>query len=99
MLPQQENPGARPAYMVRIMNQAGLYAKVGLKSGDYIIGVNGEDFVDMKQMVLLMAPVMKQKSSSLTVLRGSSRMIVELDLSATGFSNDAAGGRMYPTTR
>jgi len=88
-----------PAYLVRITNPEGRFAQAGLKSGDYIIGVNGQDFADTKQMAALMSAAQKMKSSALNVLRGSSRLVVELDLTATGLGNAAAGGRIYPTTR
>jgi hypothetical protein len=88
-----------PAYLVRIRNPEGLFARAGLASGDYVIGINGQDFEDTKQMSALLSAAQKMKSCALTVLRGSSRRVVELDLSATGLGNEAAGGRMYPTTR
>jgi hypothetical protein len=89
----------RPAYRVRITNPEGLFARAGLKSGDIVIGINGQDFTDPVLMATLMAAARKQKSAALTVLRGLSRVIVEVDLSATGTGNAASGGRLYPTTR
>jgi hypothetical protein len=88
------------AYEVKIRDPEGALARAGLRDGDLVVGVNGEEFEGGRKMrAKLMLARSEEGPSRLLVLRGGARIEVEIDLNALRDAPDGGGGRLEPVTR
>jgi len=86
------------ALEVSVRDPDGGLAKAGLREGDLVIGVNGEEFEDMIHMQSLLMRSARGGDAKLIVLRGARRLEVTLDLMKTMRGGDR-GGDLDPATR
>jgi hypothetical protein len=75
------DPTPDNAFEVRIMSDAGSLARAGLRDGDLIVAIDGEELTDGAQMQALRTLAEKKEKTRLTVLRGRERIGIEADLS------------------
>lgn len=84
---------------VVITDPTGDYAKIGLKSGDRIIGVDGEEFVDTPSMAIFEV-LNTSKSARLNLLVDRAGSRVELSVQGTDLGDwRVRGGDLIPDQR
>ena len=89
------------AVQVTITDPNGKLAKAGLQEGDLLTGANGEDFMDMLQMMRIVQEAISTGSMiKFAVLRGTQALEVEVDAKNTIMGGPAVmGGDLQPVTR
>jgi S1-C subfamily serine protease len=83
--------------MVEIDDTDGGLAMAGLKSGDLVIGVDGEEFKDETDLRARWMTAAAKETARLIVLRGAKRIEIVADL--TKLRGREAGGTLRTTTR
>jgi Carboxypeptidase regulatory-like domain/PDZ domain len=92
------DPKEANAFRVRITDPNGHFARAGLQTGDLLIGVNGEEFKNLReaQMKLFTST---DETTKLLVLRGSRRLEIAIDLKPMMQGEMEPGAQIDPTVR
>jgi hypothetical protein len=67
------------ALYVHIRNLDGHLARAGLREGDLVIAINGEEIVNRDQGRLLLATAQAEGTATFTIVRGRARLEVSMD--------------------
>jgi len=67
------------AQKVRVRDESGTFVKAGLREGDLVVGIDGEEFLNERQMGALFTLAREKKNVTLTVVRGGRRLQVAVD--------------------
>jgi S1-C subfamily serine protease len=91
-------PEVQDARLVEIRDPDGAMARAGLRDGDMIVGVDGEEFKDSAHANALLTVASKRDAATLSVIRGG--RLVELRVRVADFwGGRDSGGRLVPTSR
>jgi hypothetical protein len=90
-------PQAMNALLVDIHDLDGHLSRAGLKDGDLIVKIDGEEIVNRDQGRGLLTVGRSKESVKLTVLRGRSSLEIPIDLRRT--RGEQAGGRLLASPR
>jgi hypothetical protein len=86
------------AMLVTVDRSDGYLAEVGLKTGDLVVGIDGEEFKDEPHMQARIIEARRKESVKLHVLRGRESRVIVADLAKIQ-DRAAAGGRWEATRR
>jgi hypothetical protein len=86
------------ALRVEVEDPAGDLASAGLRDGDLIVGVDGQEFEDTSRMRALMTLARKKPEAALAVIRGATRLEVAADVSRI-WPGGGEGGRLRTVSR
>jgi S1-C subfamily serine protease len=92
------DPVVMDALRVVVSDPAGAIAASGLRDGDLVVGVDGTEFENTTQINALMSLAQTKPKATLTVLRGTTRFDLEVDVSKL-WRNREAGGGFQPAPR
>jgi hypothetical protein len=59
----------------------GTFAKAGVRDGDLLIGIDGQEFTNERTMQAMMTLAAERKSVSMMILRGGRRLTIPVDFS------------------
>jgi len=92
-------PGEPNALRVSIRDARGLLAKLGLRDGDLVIGLDGKEFTGTANMQLLLMAGAAKESTTLLLIRGGKRVELSADLRPFLEEVEDHGGELDPATR
>ncbi|MHC4598350.1 MAG: carboxypeptidase-like regulatory domain-containing protein [Planctomycetota bacterium] len=92
---------ARPvnALRVTVTDEGGELAKLGLRTGDLVIGMDGKEFGNTQEFQAMVFVALGKKSVKLLVLRKDERLEFEADPRKLLKMEGGLGGSFYPTSR
>ncbi len=85
------------ALRVRIRDAGGPFARLGLRDGDLVVGIDGKEFESEEQMFLLMAGSQTKESVTFMVLRGGA--VVSIPAALGTLMEGDPGGSLEPASR
>jgi hypothetical protein len=85
------------AYFVRIRSPEGYAAKAGLREGDLVVGIDGQEFTSEAQMGALLTLAREKEECALLVLRGRRTLTLRGDPKRL-WGRDS-GATLQPTSR
>jgi PDZ domain len=86
----------KDCYQVEITDTTGRLAAAGLANGDLVVAIDGTELTDSRQMSALLRAAYVKERATLTVVRGRSRVNIEVDLRR---ESGEAGGTFKPAAR
>lgn len=86
------------ALRVTIYRRSGHLAEAGLRTGDLVVGIDGEEFESENSMEAALARARSNPRAELVVLRNGSRLVIPVDLNRAENLVEA-GGSLRPTPR
>ncbi|MCU0724112.1 MAG: PDZ domain-containing protein, partial [Planctomycetes bacterium] len=85
------------ALLVRLRDADGPFARLGLRDGDLVVGIDGKEFESEEQMFLLMAGSQSKESVTFMVLRGGA--VVSIPAALGTLMEGDPGGSLEPASR